>query len=347
VPLQLNKINNELIIGFDFDNWDYNSRRSSSPSNINTPTTQILATQINRGIYLQNTANLNNNTKLLLGARSQTVDYQARDTANSAAYASGTQTDAVNAYELGLRHNLNQTVAVFGRIGRSFRIATVDEIFNQYGGVNFDSQITMLKPQSSEDKEIGIDYTSLTSTLRATAFQMNLNNEIHYNALTFTNMNLSPTTRYGLELEGMHHYGETLDVRAAYTYAVAKFREGIYGGVDVTGNNIPLVPKHHISVSASWKIHEKITLNSVASYVGEQYFDNDQANTFATKMPAYSTVDMKLSHQEGHWLTTGSVNNLFDQQYFTYGVASGSTPGKYNAYPMQGRNIFINLQYQY
>jgi iron complex outermembrane receptor protein len=351
VPLKLSKINNELIIGFDFDNWDYNSRRSSSPSTINTPSTQILATQLNRGAYFQNTANLSNNTKLLLGARSQTVDYQSRDTTNSAAYASGAQTDNVNAYELGLRQNLNQTVAVFGRIGRSFRIATVDEIFNQYGACDQNwfctSTINMLKPQTSEDKELGIDYTSLTSTLRATAFQMNLNNEIHYNALTFTNMNLSPTTRYGLELEGMNHYGEILNVRAAYTYTVAKFREGIYGGVDVTGNNIPLVPKHHISVSVSWKIHEKTTLNSVANYVGEQYFDNDQANTFSTKMPAYSTVDMKLSHQEGHWLTTGSINNIFDQQYFTYGVASNFTPGKFNAYPMQGRNIFINLQYQY
>ena len=55
---------------------------------------------------------------------------------------------------------------------------------------------------------------------------------------------------------------------------------------------------------------------------GQQYFDNDQANTFDQKMPAYTTVDMKLSHREGAWLLAAAVNNLFDRKYFTYGVAS-------------------------
>lgn len=344
---QLGGLGNELIVGVDLADWDYDSRRSNSPATIGTPTTRIQAKQSNRALYVQNTTQLGVDTNLTMGARSQQIDYQASDAANPAAYASSNQARAVNAYELGLRQNLNQDLSLFGRIGRSFRVATVDEIFDQYGGPLSDSKITILEPQTSQDSEAGIDYKSGSNQVRAAFFQMNLNNEIHYNVITFTNMNLSPTRRYGLELEGMHSYTGALEVTAAYSYTVAKFREGIYGGINVSGNNIPLVPRHRLALSSSWKISEKTTLGGSANYVGKQHFDNDQANTFSQKMPAYTTVDMKISHHEGSWLLAAAVNNLFNRQYFTYGVASTFTPGRYNAYPMQERSVSLSAAYEF
>jgi iron complex outermembrane receptor protein len=346
IPFQLGSSGNELIIGTDIAYWDYDSRRSNSPASIGTPTTHLLAKQSNRAVYAQNTMQLGAETKLTLGLRSQHVDYQARDAANTAAYASGTQGRMVNASEIGLRHRLDQSLSLFGRLGRSFRTATVDEIFDQYGGSSFDSKITLLEPQTSQDSEAGIDYKGEQNKVRASLFQMNLNNEIHYNAITFSNMNLSPTRRYGLELEGAHYYTDALEFAVAYSYTVAKFREGNYGGVNVSGNNVPLVPRQKLIFSSSWKISEKTTLSGNANYVGEQHFDNDQANTFSQNMPAYATADMKLSHREGSWLFNASVNNLFDHQYFNYAICSASTPGKYNAYPMSGRTVFLELRYQ-
>lgn len=347
IPYQLGSSGNELIVGADIANWDYDSRRSNSPSTIDTPTTRILAKQANRALYAQNTTQLGADTKLTLGARSQRVDYQASDAANPATYASGNQARTVNAYEFGLRHSLSQDLSLFGRIGRSFRIATVDEIFDQYGGPLFDSKITILEPQTSQDSEAGIDYQSGSNKVRAAVFQMNLNKEIHYNAITFTNMNLSPTRRYGLELEGTHNYTDALEVSAAYSYTVAKFREGTYAGVNVSGNDIPLVPRQRLALSGSWKMSEQNTLDANALYVGEQHFDNDQANTFGQMMPAYTTADMKFSHREGSWLLAAAVNNMFNRQYFTYGAASTFTPGRYNAYPMQERNFALNATYEF
>lgn len=347
IPYQLGESGNEMIVGVDLADWNYDSIRATSPATTGTPTAHILAKQYNRALYVQNTTQLGADTKLTLGVRSQRVDYQASDAANPATYASGNQGRTANAYELGLRHNLNQDLSLFGRIGRSFRVATVDEIFDQYGGPLSDSKITILEPQTSQDSEAGIDYKSVDNKVRAALFQMNLNNEIHYNAITFTNMNLSPTRRYGLELEGTHNYTATLAVTAAYSYTVAKFREGTYGGVNVSGNDIPLVPRQRLALSSSWKVSEQNTLNANAVYVGEQHFDNDQANTFGQKMPTYVTVDMKLSHRDGSWLLAAAVNNLFDRRYFTYGVASTFTPGRYNAYPMQERNFSLNATYEF
>jgi len=352
IPYQLGGSGNELIVGADLADWNYDSIRATSPATTGTPSAHILAKQSNRALYAQNTTQLGADTKMTLGIRSQQVDYQASDTVNPAAYASGNQGRTANAYELGLRQNLNQDLSLFGRIGRSFRIATVDEIFDQYGvcdPITFicSSKITILEPQTSQDSEAGIDYKSGNNKVRAALFQMNLNNEIHYNAITYTNMNLSPTRRYGLELEGTHNYTGALAVTAAYSYTVAKFREGIYGGINVSGNDIPLVPRQRLALSSSWKVSEKTTLSGNAVYVGEQHFDNDQANTFGQKMPAYTTVDMKLSHREGSWLLGAAVNNLFNRQYFTYGVASTFTPGRYNAYPMQERNFSLNATYNF
>jgi iron complex outermembrane receptor protein len=94
-------------------------------------------------------------------------------------------------------------------------------------------------------------------------------------------------------------------------------------------------------------VFAQTTLSGNATYVGKQYFDNDQANTFARQMPAYTTVDMKLAHREGAWTLAAGLNNLFNRQYFTYGVASSAVPGKYNAYPMQGRSVSVNASYQF
>jgi len=347
IPYRSGSSANELIFGVDIADWNYDSIRSTNPATLGTPTAHLLATQSDRALYAQNTTQLGADSKLTLGVRSQQVDYQASDTVNPAAYASGNQWRAVNAYELGLRQNLDQDLSLFGRIGRSFRIATVDEIFDQYGGPLFDSKITILEPQTSEDSEAGIDYKSANNKVRAALFQMNLNNEIHYNAITYTNMNLSPTRRYGLELEGVHDYTDTLEVALAYSYTVAKFREGTYAGVNVSGNDVPLVPRQRLALSCSWKMSEQSTLDANALYVGQQHFDNDQANTFGQMMPAYTTVDMKLSHREGPWLLGAAVNNLFNRQYFTYGVASTVTPGRYNAYPMQERNFSLNATYNF
>lgn len=347
IPYQLGHAGNELVLGADLANWDYDSLRAVSSATVGTPTAHLIAKQTDRALYVQNATQLGANTKLTLGARTQHVNYQVRDAVNPAAYAAGDQGRTVNAYDVGLRQSLDKDWALYGRVGRSFRIATVDEIFAQYGGPLFDSMITLLEPQTSQDSEVGADYKSASSKMHAALFQMNLNNEIHYNAITFTNMNLSPTRRYGLELEAAHNYTDAFAVSTSYSYTVAKFREGVYGGINVAGNNIPLVPRHRLTLASSWKTSEKTTLSGNANYVGKQYFDNDQANTFAQQMPAYTTVDMKLAHREGAWLLAATVNNLFDRHYFTYGVASNFTPGKYNAYPMQGRSISMHADYQF
>ena len=68
--------------------------------------------------------------------------------------------------------------------------------------------------------------------------------------------------------------------------------------------------------------------------------DNDQANTQSV-IPANATVDFKLSGQYQRFFWSAGINNLFDVKYYDYAVASTFTPGRFNAYPLPGRNFFV------
>jgi iron complex outermembrane receptor protein len=284
-PYQLFGHDNVLIFGMDADIWDYRGLRAARFEQLGAPQVDLAATQKDHAYYAQNHTAITAATKLTLGVRLQRVEIAANDRVNPASYANASQSRSPRAWETALRHNLTPALALYGKLGASFRVATVDEIYNQFGGPVFDSILTPLEPQTSRDHEIGLEYKSAGSRLRASLYRMDLRNEIHYNAVTFTNMNLAPTRREGFELEGSRHLGRRVELFASYTHARAVFREGSYAdaltgaGVDLSGKNVPLVPRNSAKLGVNWLPAAKTQLSAALAYVGKQYFDNDQTNT--------------------------------------------------------------------
>jgi len=339
LPYESIGLQNMLIAGFDLDYWDYESVR--------TGPAHVKADQTNRALYLQHTTDFVTNTRLTLGARAQRSGYDARDGDSNAPYASGTQDRNLHAYEVALRQQLNQITSVYGKAGRSFRVATVDEIYSQFSPPLFDARVAFLEPQTSNDREVGVELTQPGLHGRVALYQMDLRNEIHLNALKFQNINLPPTERYGLEFDASKILTEIVDVSFSYTYAIAKFTEGSLNGTDIAGHNVPLVPKHRASLAVGVKLTERTRLSATATYTGEQYFDGDEANDFGQKMPAYTVVDFKLSHTISSWTFSALVNNLFNTDYYSYAVRSQLTPGLFNAYPQPERNYFLIAEFRF
>lgn len=329
-----------LVTGLDLMQWEYDARGSTSPATITTPANHPAGTERSLAFYAQDSVRLSDVTTLLAGGRIQSIHYHVKDLVNPSNDQS--QDRSPRAFELGLRHKIDRQTSLFGKLGRSFRIATVNDVYN-----SFTYTVNMLEPQTSHDREIGIEHQGSSYSLRGTLYHMDLNNEIHYNALTFENMNLSPTRRQGMEMEGKLAISRNADLFANYSYTDAKFREGVYGGTNVSGNNIPNVPRHRITLGGSWALSGKTRLNGTVSYTGEQYFDNDQTNSFNQKMPAYTVVDLKLVHREGDWTMAAGINNLLNEKYFTYGTRSLATQGRYTAYPMAERNLAVTLGYTF
>ena len=107
-------------------------------------------------------------------------------------------------------------------------------------------------------------------------------------------------------------------------------------------NTVPLVPRNTANAGSSWHLGANTALSGAVRFVGRQYYDNDQTNTFSL-MPSYTTVDLKLSHlAEGRVRLSATLNNILDRHYYSYGIRNGAGTS-FNAYPQPGRTILVSL----
>jgi len=335
---QLAGMDNRLTVGVDWSDWTYTNRTNGTDTLFGNSTRREIGNQDNRAIYFRDELAITSGTRLSLGGRRENIDQDQEE------YLTPLPKESVehhlSAYELALQQDIGAGFSAYGRLGRSFRVATIDEnrcLFAPCG--------PLLKPQRSHDRELGIQWGARGASFRAGLFEMDIDDEIHFNALTFSNMNLSPTRRRGLELEGKLPLGETVDMAARYSWTEANFREGTYGGVDVTGNDVPLVPKDRIGLNLGWQATATTRLTFNVIYVGSQRYDNDQANRFRS-MPSYTVADIKISHGMGAWRLAAGVNNLFDEDYYSYGVINGAAT-TFNAYPEDRRNAYVSAEYRF
>jgi len=173
---------------------------------------------------------------------------------------------------------------------------------------------------------------------QANVYYMRLEDEIHFDPNTFSNINLDPTKRYGVEVNGRATVVEQFDLHASYTHMRAEFRDGPFDG-----NDIPLVPRNMASASATWRWTPVTELTAAVNFVGERYFDNDQANDFRKKIPSYETIDLQASHRYMGFQFVAKINNILDKKYYDYGVSSTFTPGVYNAFPLPERTFLVTV----
>lgn len=333
LPFQVFGRSNALVLGIDWEDWDYDSTAVF----FGFPSTTI-STQENKSIYFKDTLDLTDSTIVSVGAREQRSETTSQDAVGFTPQQ--IQNKTLHAYDVALRQSIGENWGVYGRAGRSFRLPNVDD--NRF-------RTTLLEPQTSNDQELGADFASTRASLRVAVYRMRLNNEILFlPANVFppfgSNANLPPTERKGFEFDLNLAISESVGLRANYTMAIAKFQEGNFGGLDVSGKNVPLVPRHRANATLTWKPIQHASLVGRVSYVGEQYFDNDQSNTFGRKMPDYTVTDLIAGYDIGNWRLGATIYNLFNKKYFTYGIVGGAS---FSAYPEAERSFLVSAEYRF
>ena len=369
---------NTLVVGLDWYAWDYGLRRSNSTTNIPRPFNTIDARQDTLGLYALNSMRLTESLTVSAGGRRERLRMGATDRFDAAAPGgafgsgapAGSQRLYEKAYEVGARYQIVPAAAVMAKTARSYRFANVDEIYETSPA--FTNQFQFLRPQTAQSHEIGIEVRRPHVGGRATAFVIDGNDEIHLDPFTtgVGNRNLPPTRRRGLELEANARPFAASDSRpfagldsrsfaqlnlaATYTYVEATFREGVLPGsaftqanVNLSGKSVPLVSRHKASLRASWDFTPATRLNALLTHVSTQFMDNDEPNNLGVKIPAYTLLDVKLTHRNGPWLLAATVNNVLNERYYNYGVRSQFVRDRYNAYPLPERNGTVSVEYQF
>ena len=337
-------LDSSATIGIDIYLSRYDSDRSLNPSTSSTPIHRLAIDQTSRALYASNQTRIADDTNFTAGARMQSVSQTATDRYDAAAPSNFPDSEAPAfrddfreaLWQLGIHHQASETLSLNAGIERAVRFATVDEIF-EYDPL-FNRVFSPLKPQTGNQYNAGFRFKRGQTVVMGNLYVINLDNEIHFDPLTYTNINLDPTRRRGAEFSLQRDFSDDVSIRASYTRMEARFREGAY-----TGNMVPLVPGDSATLSAQWRADARSRISATLNYVGNQYFDNDQSNTFGKKIPAYATVDLKYTLTGPQWNLVARINNAFDREYFGYGVSSTAVAGKYNAYPEPGRILSLSL----
>ena len=247
--------------------------------------------------------------------------------------------DRQQAWDLGLSQPVSKEVTLYGRVGRSFRLANADEF-------SFTTPAIPIRPQTSKDVELGTRWKYSQGRAEVRAYRSELNDEIGYdprfpNPASFNgfgaNVNFDPTRREGLEFELSHAVTRAVELRANAGLRRAVFRSGTYAGRDV-----PLTPRRTLAVQADWQLAAAHRLGAGLNRISEQHPDFANACT----MPAYTTAHARYAYQFGNAEFSLGVTNLMDRQFYSqaFSCTGGVTGG---IYPEAGRAVTAALRVRF
>ena len=311
--------NVDLNIGFDHHATDY-KRGGFSP--------QTREQSVN-ALYARARLPLwQDNLHLTLGGRDSRV--KDRDLRNN-------QENSKSRFvkEIGLSYQLDAEQRVFLRRDESFRHANMDELAQLPAGKNF------LEPQEGRSIELGWERQTADTTLQATLFNLDLDNEIKYNAANFSNDNLEASERQGLIVSGSHQLTPAVLISANYSYTDSEIKAGQHAG-----NEVPYVPAHSASVALDYQLSQTTQLYLDARYNGRQYRDDDEANQL-DRLGGYTVFNAHARWQLNQWDASLRINNLFNKEYDAYTIAAPWLPGGTAYYPAAGRQLMLTLGYNF
>ncbi len=289
-----------------------------------------VASQRARAFYVKDDLTLRGGTRISAGARTERI--RKDNTSSGTGFA-----DTQQAWELGVSHPFTPALTGYARIGRSFRLANVDEF-------NFTSPGLDLRPQTSRDAELGARWAYTGGKVEARLYRSNLQDEIGFDPSAAgpfgffgANVNFDPTLRQGVEIDANHALTRTLGLRLHAAWRSATFRSGPY-----SGNDVPLVPRRTLAVRADWAPLAGHRVSGGVNWVSSQH--PDFANACA--MPSYTTVDARYAYQWKNAEFALGVANLLDRKYYTqaFGCAAGATT---SIYPDPGRAVTASVRLQF
>ncbi len=314
-----------LVGGLDAIRWDYGSTSNFGQNE--------KATQANDAVYLRADWQNAGGQRWVVGARSERINKRADDPVNFVAYE---RKDTLNAWDLGFSQSLGpllggtpaQQWSAYVRAAKAYRLPNVDE--NRY-------LFAALRPQITRDVELGLKWIgpdAMQGNLRA--FRQSATDEIAYDPVSFSNTNLDPTRRQGIELEGRMPLGAQWLLNGSLQSLSARFT----GGPN-SGREMPLVSRLSGVVRLAWTIDAQQSLDMGWQHLGDARFGDDNDNRCPRRIPASSLLDARYRWRHDGLELALNVVNLADAR--GYSQAFSCNTGA--LYPDAGRTFKISAKY--
>ena len=152
--------------------------------------------------------------------------------------------------------------------------------------------------------------------------------------------NVGKTRRYGIEAGTTINYPQLFSriddwhFSTNYTYLNARFLDGFdsQNPLDQTqtiavanGDRIPGIPEHIYNASVGVELWQRVSLGVDGNYIGNKFFRGDEANITAPLAGYWvfnATTEVKVTK---NFAVFGKVNNIFDQNYNSFGVYGDAT----------------------
>ena len=296
----------EAVAGLDWQRW---SLTNTGYGQFSEQTNQALFTQLNWSLV--------SSTRINMGLRHETAD--------SATAYSGFSTydrqDRLHAWELGVSQTVRPHTDVYGRLSRSYRLATADE----YG---YAVNSSPLRPQYNRDAELGVKWSHAGKSATLRWFRQGTLDEIDYDPMAGKNANLPALRRRGLELDARWVWVGGWSAQLTAQALTAKFTEGA-----LAGKQVPLVANRTATVRVSHEFNEQHTVSVGAQYLSAIRFNDDVSNSCARRIPSSTVLDARYQWTDQVWTASLGVTNLADSS--VYNMAYRCSFGA--LYPEAGR----------
>ncbi|OIN97212.1 hypothetical protein AUJ66_04070 [Candidatus Desantisbacteria bacterium CG1_02_38_46] len=255
--------------------------------------------------------------------------------------------EVLDALSAGLSLKILEGTNAYARWAKSFRLPTTDEY---YTGMKYLS----LKPQKSQDVELGVKYTGKKIGANFSLFLMRTQDELYFDNGAYENKNYpDPTVRMGGELQVKARLAKFASVSLGYTLTDARFDTG--GTGVYAGKEIPLVPRHKGDIKLLLNLPLDINLGANCTLVSDRWFGNEyQQTSEKRRLHGYTVVDLKVSRQFENIRLFGAIDNIGDIKYaesgFTWDEYDYTTwpftflGHRYGYYPSPVRNFSVGME---
>lgn len=241
------------------------------------------------------------------------------------------------AYAGVIGYNITKNHKIYIKYDRSFRFPTTDEIMEYSGNLN-DS----LDTQVDKTYEIGFKSDYKKYFVHLSVYKQVSNNEIFTDPDAQWWLGDPANTNFDTEKKVFNmntgYDDNNILLMFSYNYIDSVITEDGYDD-----SFVPLVSKHTIKATAGYRTKAGFGVYYFVRYYSDYYVGNDYKNDY-DKMDGYAISDLKLEYKKKNYEIYFKVNNLFNEQYYSYvnnyGIGN-------NYYPAPERNYVAGIKVKF